>query len=370
MKESKSKKKIMLHIIMPKQISGPNTSSKIIAKSYLSDKYDFVFLTQHFHAGGKINVKLIIELFTQIRNEKPDIIHLNGLQASGFHAAIAARMYNKSKVLMTIRGFSSDSLEINNRLKIIHKNFIEPITLKIVDRFYTVCKYAGSKKLIYKNSEKYYGYIHNSAPKINNNYLENSVRKELGISKSEIIVTAASRIVKDKGYSYLVEPIKSVLNTKTNVTFLIVGDGKYLDSFMGEFESYIKKDKIKFLKQRDDVVNILLESNIFVFPTLHENLSNSLLEAASTKNAIIATRVGGNPEVIIDEYNGLLVEPRDSNALLEKLLYLINNEKFRIKLAENAVSSIKEKFSQERNIKKLNELYEDLLKGVENEETK
>lgn len=370
MKAIKKKKKIMLHIIMPNQISGPNTSSKMIANSFLKEKYEFVFLTQHFHAGGKINLKLIIDLFNQIRNEKPDLIHINGLQASGFHAAIAAKMYNKSKLVMAIRGFSSDSLVINKRLKFIHKKFIEPLTITMIDKFYTVCNYASSKTLVSKNSNKYYGYIHNSAPNIKKTYGDKSIRSELGIPNSEIIVTAASRIVKDKGYNYLVEPIKTILNTRKNITFLIVGTGDYLESFEEEFKSYDKKDKIMFLKQRNDVVNILLESNIFVFPTLHENLSNSLLEAASTNNAILATNVGGNPEVITDGFNGFLVNPRDSEALFEKLLYLIDNENIRVTLAENAISSIKEKFSQEKNIKKLNELYEYLLKDVENEEAK
>src|SRR5690554_4409992 len=97
-------KRIMIHIIMPNQISGPNTTMRIIADNLKKD-WEVGYLVQSFHSGGKINRALIDNLYRQIVDFKPDIIHLSGLQSSGYHAAKAAKKADV-KTVMTIHGFS------------------------------------------------------------------------------------------------------------------------------------------------------------------------------------------------------------------------------------------------------------------------
>ena len=87
--------KIMLHLIMPNQISGPNTASRKLFSSNLNTKYNFEYLIQNYHAGGKVNFKLIKDLKKQIKLYDPNIVHINGLQSSGFHAVIAAKLAKK-----------------------------------------------------------------------------------------------------------------------------------------------------------------------------------------------------------------------------------------------------------------------------------
>lgn len=355
------KAKVMLHIPMPNQISGPNTSTRIISDSYLEDKYNFVFLVQDKLAGGRLNISLIIDLYKQIRREKPDIIHLAGLQSSGFHAILACKLARNKRVIMTVHGFAGDSLILSKMKKFIFNKIIEPFTLYFSDAVYTVCKYASERKMIKKYARNYIGYIHNSAPIIDMNESKSSLREELNLSKTDIVCTTASRIVEDKGYKYLAQAIKTIDCNKSNLKFVIIGDGAYKNELEKMLADEINEGTVFFLGHRKDVVEILKCSDIFIFPTLHENLSNSLLEACATRNAIIATNVGGNPEVIKDGINGILIPPYDSEAIQNAIIRYIKNPEFRLEMSSAAYETALSDFSQENNLTQIDELYENLL---------
>lgn len=137
---------------MPNQVSGPNNASKLIADSFLNKKYEFQFLTQRKHAGGKVNISLIRDLINQIKHFNPDLIHLSGLQSSGFHAMIAAKLCRK-KVLLAVRGSSVDAIGISRTLRFVFGTVIEPLTLRLSDKVYTVCK-AMEKRTFIQNHKR------------------------------------------------------------------------------------------------------------------------------------------------------------------------------------------------------------------------
>jgi glycosyltransferase involved in cell wall biosynthesis len=354
------KTKIMLHIIMPNQVSGPNNANKLISNSYLNEKYEFEFLIQKFHAAGKINLKLIKDLSNQIKKFNPDIIHLSGLQSSAFHAVIAARLCKKKKILLAIRGSSKDAINISKKMKFVFGKIIEPLTMKLSKKIYTVCQAMGEREYIKKNAkERLIGTLHNSAPKIDLAKIENfNLRNKLKISEDSIIVVIVGRIVYDKGVTFISGAIKNVSDNR--IKFVFIGDGSEQKDLIDDLLTEIQEKKVFFIGKQDNVISILKECNIFLFATLHENLSNALLEACSLGLAVIATNVGGNPEVIKNKFNGLLIPPASSLSIQEKVLELANNKSLRIELGENAKKYINENFSQELLLRNLEKIYEDL----------
>lgn len=359
--EHDKKPKVMVHIIMPNQISGPNTSARLISNSYLKERYEFCFLTQKKHAGGKINISLIKDLVKQIKKESPDIIHLAGLQSSGFHALIAAKIAKHKSVITAVRGFMGDDTDLSKSKKFIFNRIIEPLTLYYSDVVYTVCNYAAKRRMIKKYARNFVGYIHNSAPVIDMTNHTNLIRKELGTKENDIIITAASRIVEDKGYKYLAEAIIELKEINPNLKYVIVGDGPYKKNIEEKLQDEIRLGMVHMLGHRNDVKEILKNSDIYVFPTLHENLSNSLLEACASKNAIIATNVGGNPEVIKDGKNGLLVPPSNSSAIRDSILTLVTNHEMRTRMSNAAYNTAINEFSKEKNFEKIEMIYKKLL---------
>ncbi|MDB4770101.1 glycosyltransferase [Akkermansiaceae bacterium] len=358
---NKKKKKIMLHIIMPDQISGPNNSTELIANSFLKEKYEFGFLAQTFHSGSKINWSLIKDLSIQIKNFNPDLIHLSGLQGSCFHAVIAARIIGRKNILVAVRGSSVDSIKLSRTMKFIFGKVIEPITMKLSKKIYTVCEAMGRRNYIILNAgHRFLGTIHNSAPNINmNEIVFFGLRKKLNISHDSVIVVIVGRIIYDKGITFVADAIKEINDKK--IKFIFVGEETDKMNLPELLSDQVKDKKVFFMGNQANVISILNECDIFLFATLHENLSNALLEASSVGLAIIATDVGGNPEVIKNKFNGLLIPPANSEIIKEKLLFLANDKKIRTELGRNAKRRVEESFSQKVLLKKLEGIYDRML---------
>lgn len=358
-----AKTKVMLHIIMPNQVSGPNTASRLIYNSYLSDTYEFQFLTQHKHAGGKINFSLIKDLVNQIKRFNPDIIHLSGLQGSGFHAMIAAKLCRK-KVLVAVRGASIDALNISSKNKFVFGKIVEPLTLRLADKVYTVCQAMEKRDFIQKHARRnLIGTIHNSAPIISQDSMKNfNLRESHGIAKDDIVVAIVGRMVYDKGITYIIDAIKEINNKK--LKFLFIGDEPSGDNLLKQHEDETFDKRVFLLgkQKKETVLSILKESDVFLFATLHENLSNALLEASTMGLAIIATNVGGNPEVITDKYNGLLIPSRNAQAIFESINFLAEDKEFRHMLGENAKKYVAENFAQSKLLKKIDCVYQSMIK--------
>ena len=358
--EKNKKAKIMLHIIMPNQISGPNNAAKLIGNSFLTNNFNFGYLVQHNHAGGRINFSLIKDLKKQIEEFNPDIIHLSGLQSSGFHAVIASRLCGEKKILLTIRGSSRDAINLNQFKRFFFTKIIEPITLMLSHSFYTVCEAMGKRDFLKFYSKKSIGVIHNSAPSIDfENIQKNKLRETYKIPKDNLIVVIVGRMVYDKGITFVAEAINKMQDP--DVTFVFIGDGPILEDLGVLLQKQILIGNVILLGKQKNIISILMECDIFLFATLHENLSNALLEACSVGLSIIATNIGGNPEVIKHNKNGILIPPKDSSSIVDAIKYLKDNKDQRVILGTHAIDSVKNQFSQNKMLKSLKNTYNSLL---------
>lgn len=348
-------KKIMLHLIMPNQISGPNTANRLIYNSYLKNLYSFSYLSQNVHSGLRINLRLLNDLRHQIKKENPDLVHVSGLQTSGLYAVIAAKL-SKKKILITIRGFSGSSTSISKLKRFIYTRIIEPLQLKLCDYFYTVSAEANTNAMLKRFRKKNLGFIHNSAPVINSKAVFS--RADLGFTEDDFLLIYTGRVTYDKGMYFLCEAISKI--EQPNIKLLIIGEGSYLKEIESNYKELMGK-KIFALGQKHNVIDYLKISDVFIFPTLHENLSNSLLEACAVGLPVIATNVGGNPEVIINDYNGILVKAKTSVDLSNAILYIYRSPKVRQKFRVNNLLNIEVNFNQNKLLKELEKHYIDIL---------
>jgi glycosyltransferase involved in cell wall biosynthesis len=117
-----------------------------------------------------------------------------------------------------------------------------------------------------------------------------------------------------------------------------------------------------FLGVRADVPEILTAMDVFVLPSLTEGISNAILEAMACGLPVIATDVGGNPEIVIHEHTGMLVPLSKPEALSHALKVLLGDVNIRVKYGDNARKMIEEKFSLQRMVREYEEVYEMLIK--------
>jgi glycosyltransferase involved in cell wall biosynthesis len=194
------------------------------------------------------------------------------------------------------------------------------------------------------------------------------VREEFGIKNDEVVLAVVGRLVEQKGHKYLFEALNQ-LNGRYNIKLLVVGEGPLLQSLKSSLDfardrqvaDFRLKDKVIFTGQRKDIAEILNASDCVVLPSLYEGLSVSMLEAMAAGKPVIATNVGGTPELISNNQTGLLVKPRDSQALFGAIETLINLPDKGRKMGERARELVVNAFSIETIAKKTTDFYLSLL---------
>lgn len=164
-----------------------------------------------------------------------------------------------------------------------------------------------------------------------------------------------------KGLKYLLMALRKIIEQKNSTKLVIIGEGPEKK----ELEKLAQKLKIstnvRFLGHQESIPRILKSSEIFVLPSIKEAFGLVLLEAMAAQLPIVATNVGGIPEIIEDRKNGLLAEPKDSDALAERILTLLNNKPLRDKLAFLGHHKVKQ-FDVTAMVEKTKKVYAEILR--------
>jgi glycosyltransferase involved in cell wall biosynthesis len=188
-------------------------------------------------------------------------------------------------------------------------------------------------------------------------------RLRLGLSDDEIVFGTVGRLALTKGQSYLIKAFAQVRNHLKSARLVIMGQGPLL----GELEKTARDlgvlPWILFTGYRNDVFELLKGFDIFVLPSLAEGLSIALLEAMAMRLPVIASHVGGIPEVFGDCKCGRLVQPKDSLALAASMVEIGSADReVKEQLGEQGRRRVEEEFTTDVMIRQLTEIYESVLR--------
>jgi len=189
------------------------------------------------------------------------------------------------------------------------------------------------------------------------------LRQELGLPPHARLVAVFSRLNRMKGVEYYLDAARIVAGSYPDVRFLVVGDGgskKGLEELASRLEL---GERIVFTGFRSDVPDLLPEVSISVLPSLSEGTSNTLLESMAAGVPVIATRVGGNPEVVEDGVSGLLVPPRDSAALAAATVRLLEDEALALRVGQAGRQRVADLFSIDGSVHETERLYQRLVEA-------
>ena len=188
------------------------------------------------------------------------------------------------------------------------------------------------------------------------------LRQEFHIPEGAPIVLVLSRLNPMKGVEYFLDAASVVSRELPDARFLIVGDGLSKFHLQERAASLGLADRVLFTGFRTDVPQLLSEASLSVLPSLSEGLSNTLLESMAAGVPVVATRVGGNPEIVEDGVSGLLVPPRDSAALADAMSRILRDPVLASAVQEAGRRRIGELFSMQASIRQVERLY---LKMIE-----
>lgn len=188
-----------------------------------------------------------------------------------------------------------------------------------------------------------------------------NIREEFGIEKDEVLLTTVSRFQEIKGHDFLIDALNE-LNMNYDIKFkaLLVGDGEEMDNIKNKVNKLGLENQVIFAGYREDIPRILTESDIYISPSKNEAISFSIMEALACGVPVVATEVGGVPEVINKGKCGIMVNYGDEKEFAKAIFQLYNNKSEYEEMKKNSRQLIEENFSLNNMIEKTYSLYRNL----------
>lgn len=336
---------------------GPATAlSRLLAGS--KGTYPVVWQRQ---AAGGFSVNLLRSLTQQFRSHRPRLVHVRGLGNEGFHAALAAKLAGVPEILVSIHGTHRDLQLPGRRLqRWIVTRVLEPATLRLATAIVTVCRSAAQRDFLTPYRAKLLDPVANGVPLPDLPDLRGAdVRHSLGIATDRLVLVVVSRMTVEKGYLDLADALKRLDDKGVTADLIAVGGGDDSGAIRNLFDG-LNGIRVHFVGHKGDVAPYLAASDVFVFPSWHENLSNALLEAMSYGLPVVATDVGGNREVV-QGGGGVLIPAHDPGALAEAIEKMVESEDRRSDFGKAARVNIEHNYSSEIMVAAWEATYRQLL---------
>jgi len=198
-----------------------------------------------------------------------------------------------------------------------------------------------------------------------NQSLRNQITPGDFLSANSVVVGTVGRIAEVKNQKLLVDGVRRLVESRPelreNLRLVLVGDGPLYDSLQVYISEIGISDLVWMAGDRDDIPQLMQLMDIFVLPSLAEGISNTVLEAMATGLPIIATNVGGNPELISDGENGRLITVDDDQCLAETIGDLIDDSEVRSQMGQNGLNRVRSTFNWPKTVNEYLSVYDELL---------
>lgn len=309
---------------------------------------------QVFPCRGRFDKRTITAIRDFIDHNKPTILHSHNYK-SNFYAWRAASD-RKIPWLITNHGKRLGvMLSFYNRLNIFF--------MKKADKIVAVSQSLADEMIRQGISSAKIDVIDNgiNLDRIANKRMGIEARKGFGLNGTHKIFGTVASLTLEKGHVYLLEAARHVIDKYPECRFVIVGDGPQRQSLEETTAHLGLNGKVTFTGSRSDIPEILSLLDVFVLPSLKEGLPMALLEAMAAKVPVIATNVGAVPKLIEDGVSGILIPPKDSQAISNAIMEVLSDEQRALNMAQKGFERVRDNYSSATMAQKYLALYNDLL---------
>ncbi len=307
------------------------------------------------------DLKAFFALIWLIFKEKPDIVHTHSSKA-GILGRVAAKLCSVPNIIHTPHGHvfyghfgvfaSRIFLRIEKLLSRITDRMVALTDGEMVD--YINMSVCPQEKLLKIHS----GVDVKRFMQSNGNDVEK--RRSLGLDQNGKVVGFVGWLLPIKGPKYLLKAMKYVWQKYPETSLIFVGKGELDIDLRARALETSTNGKVKFLGWREDIDEIMPVFDMLVLPSLNEGMGRVLVEAMAAGKPVVASSVGGIPDLVQDGRTGYLVPPADEKALAEAIKKLLDDPEKAWEMGQNGKQHCQQ-FSLEAMIAKLDALYADLI---------
>jgi glycosyltransferase involved in cell wall biosynthesis len=189
------------------------------------------------------------------------------------------------------------------------------------------------------------------------------IRPALGIGQEETVLVCVANIRPAKGHEVLLDAAHLLKWESFSFSLWLVGDGDLRPAIEAKVRASDLNQHVRLLGRRADIPDILADADIFVLASHWEGMPGAIMEAMAAQLPVVATRVGGIPELVVEGETGLLVPPGDAAALATALKRLLTNPDLRRRMGQAGHQRITTHFRLEDKVREQEEVYIQLLRG-------
>ncbi len=304
-------------------------------------------------SGWFDSLRVLMLLALYFLKEKPVIVH-SFLFRANIIARIAAFLTGVPVVICSVRVMGGEKP---------YSRFIERATAFMADHYVAVSEQV--KAHVHRSTgiaERKISTIYNGIAVAKGDIRDHGeLRSRNGLNADDRLVMTAGRLHRQKGFDCLIQAMAVVHTACPRVKLLILGEGEEENNLKKLARSLELTDRIQFLGLRPDVDRLLHCIDLFVLPSRWEGLPNAVLEAMAAGKPVVATEVGGIPELVVRGVTGMIVPPQDVHALAEAIKALLSDEPRALSMGAAGRERVQRHFSIDAMIAKTEALYQELL---------
>ena len=299
-----------------------------------------------------------------IKQAQPDIIHTQ-LRYADLVGPLLARWTGCRHVLSTIQNtadhYFEPGLAIGRAEALLYK-----WGSKLFPRNYVACSEAVAKDIERHMGNKVPVWVVSNAVDCDRLIAEikhdpQQVRSRLGLPDDALVYISVGRLEYQKGHSDLLQAFTRVKAHSPRAVLLLAGEGSLRSQLEAQADELGLEESVIFLGERSDVPELVNASDVVVCSSLYEGLPVAIAEAMALGAPVLATRVGGVPQLIEAEVRGIVVEPGQVDALAAQMQRLYDDEPLRKRLGEAAKKFIREHFDISLMIQGYEDVYRQML---------
>ena len=297
--------------------------------------------------------KIVSDLVRLIRRERIDIVHAHLIHAC-IVAYLAVSLEKISKLVIT-RHYTVD-------IPYLYKSFLlaklDARSAAKANKVIAVSNEVKNGLILQGVSPERIEIIHNGTDLSAFEQTTNTSDDLWKSPKEKIVLATIGSLSPLKGHSTLIKVFAKIAKKIPKINLIIIGEGANRNELENLAKNLQVENKISFLGFRSDVPAILKNTDLYVHPSNYEAFGIAVLEAMAARKCVIATRVGGIPDIIVEGQTGFLVPPSNEDALEEAILYAINNPKQTFEMGEAGRRRVEQNFRIESVAEKYQNLYE------------
>lgn len=301
------------------------------------------------------------ELYSIIKNKRPDVIHLHSPKAAGL-GALAGRLLRVKKIITTVHGWTwNESRPIHERAFIALASWITMLlshtTVLLSEKDYSQALYfpwVKNRLTLIPLGIKQTPFMSVDGAK---QFVSKLINMDLAEFNKKTVIGCIAELHKNKGLQYLLNAMSMVVEHEPNAICLILGDGEE----GAQLHMLIKEKKLEnnvyLLGYVDSASEYMKTFNVFVLPSIKEGLPYVILEAGSASLPVVATTVGGIPEIVEDMKSGILIQSRNARELSHALSFMIEHPEERKKYGVALKDRVATKYAMDKMLWMIEGLY-------------